>query len=92
MAQQFPKAARLAPRTARVRSKTDPDVITSHDNKWLKLFRAALRGSGPAGGELIGVEGPSWCEEALRSGLEAEALLVSATGEREHGRILARGQ
>jgi TrmH family RNA methyltransferase len=64
------------------------DVITSRDNKWLKLFRAALRGTGPNDGEMIGVEGPKLVEEALRSGLEAEALLVSEAGEREAGQIL----
>src|SRR5271154_97742 len=64
------------------------DVITSRDNKWLKQFRAALRGTGPRDGDLIGVEGPKMVEEALRSGLEAEALLVSDAGEREAGRIL----
>jgi RNA methyltransferase, TrmH family len=63
-------------------------AITSRDNKWLKLFRAALRGSGPAEGEPIGVEGPKLVEEALRSGLQAEALLVSEAGEREAERIL----
>src|ERR1700689_1489975 len=65
-----------------------PDVITSRDNKWLKQFRSALRGTGPRDGEAIGVEGPKLIEEALRSGLEAEALLVSEAGEREAGRIL----
>jgi RNA methyltransferase, TrmH family len=64
------------------------DVITSRDNKWLKMFRAALRGTGPRDGEPIGVEGPKQVEAALRSGLEAEALLVSEAGEREAGRIL----
>ena len=65
-----------------------PDVITSRDNKWLKQFRAALRGTGPRNGEPIGVEGLKLIEEALRSGLETEALLVSESGEREAGRIL----
>jgi TrmH family RNA methyltransferase len=64
------------------------NVISSRDNKWLKQFRAALRGSGPHDGDLIGVEGPILVEEALRSGLEAEALLVSEAGEREAVRIL----
>ena len=64
------------------------DVITSRNNKWLKQFRAALRGTGPQDGELIGVEGPKLVEEALRSGLEAEALLVSEAGEHETMRIL----
>jgi RNA methyltransferase, TrmH family len=56
-------------------------MITSRDNKWLKAFRAALRGSGPAEGKPLGVEGPKLIEEALRSGLEAEALLISESGE-----------
>ena len=64
-----------------------PDVITSRDNKWLKQFRSALRGTGPRDGEAIGVEGPKLIEEALRSGLEAEALLVSADGERAVAKI-----
>lgn len=64
------------------------DVITSRDNKWLKQFRAALRGTGPRDGEPIGVEGPKLVEEALRSGLEAEALLVSEAGEQDAARIL----
>jgi RNA methyltransferase, TrmH family len=64
------------------------DPITSRDNKWLKAFRAALRGSGPDAGEPIGVEGPKLVEEALRAGLRAEALLVSETGERDLERIL----
>ena len=64
------------------------DTITSRDNKWLKQFRAALRGTGPQDRDLIGVEGPKLVEEALRSGLEAEALLVSEAGEHEARRIL----
>jgi RNA methyltransferase, TrmH family len=64
------------------------DVITSRDNKWLKKFRTALRGTGPAAGEPIAVEGPKLIEDAVRSGLEAEALLVSDSGERELERIL----
>jgi len=62
--------------------------ITSRDNKWIKAFRAALRGTGPRSGEPIGVEGPKLVEEALRSGLETEALLVSESGERDAERIL----
>jgi len=57
------------------------ELITSRENKWLKIFRAALRGTGPAEGEPIGVEGPKLVEDALRSGLQAEALLVSEAGE-----------
>jgi len=64
------------------------DIVTSRDNKWLKKFRAALRGTGPAAGEPIGVEGPKLIEDAVRSGLETEALLVSDSGERELERIL----
>ena len=62
-------------------SHLSEETITSRENKWLKIFRAALRGTGPASGEPIGVEGPKLVEDALRSGLEAEALLVSEAGE-----------
>jgi TrmH family RNA methyltransferase len=58
------------------------DVITSRENRWVKLFRAGLRGAGPSGDEAIAVEGPKLIEDALRHGIEAEALLVSETGER----------
>jgi TrmH family RNA methyltransferase len=64
------------------------ETITSRENKWLKIFRAALRGTGPSEGEPIGVEGPKLVEDALRSGLEAEALLVSESGEADLERIL----
>jgi RNA methyltransferase, TrmH family len=64
------------------------ELITSRENKWLKSFRAALRGTGPAGSDPIGVEGPKLVEDALRSGLQAEALLVSEAGEAEMERIL----
>lgn len=71
------------PRVLNLRTRDAPKIkmITSRDNKWLKVFRAALRGSGPAEGEPLGVEGPKLIEEALRSGLEAEALLISESGE-----------
>ncbi|MFZ3215395.1 MAG: RNA methyltransferase [Candidatus Acidiferrales bacterium] len=64
------------------------DLITSRENKWLKMFRAALRGTGPAREDPIGVEGPKLVEDALRSGLQAEALLVSDAGEPDLERIL----
>lgn len=63
-------------------------LITSRDNKWLKLFRAALRGTGPERGDPIAVEGPKLVEEAIVSGLEADAILVSAGGEAHLPRIL----
>ena len=62
-------------------SHLSEELITSRENKWLKIFRGALRGTGPAAGEPIGVEGPKLVEDALWSGLEAEALLVSESGE-----------
>ena len=65
-----------------------PDAITGRDNRWLKMFRAALRGTGPTAGEPIGIEGTKLVEEALWSGIEVEALLVSETGENQVERIL----
>lgn len=64
------------------------DIITSRDNKWLKKFRATLRGTGPTQNEPIGVEGPKLIEDAVQSGLEIEALLVSDAGEGHLEQIL----
>src|ERR1700722_268937 len=63
-------------------------TITSKDNRWIKAFRAGLQGSGPSGDEAIAVEGPKLIDDALRAGLEAEALLVSESGEAAAQRIL----
>lgn len=91
MAHQFPTSQRrrVSGNAPAAGAGDPPDAITSRDNKWLKLFRAALRGTGPSEGDPIGVEGPKLVEDALRSGLEAEALLLSETGEREAERILS---
>src|ERR1700729_1773726 len=67
---------------------TTADVITSRENRWVKLFRAGLRGTGPSGDEPIAVEGPKLIEDALRLGLEAEAVLVSDSGERHLENVL----
>jgi RNA methyltransferase, TrmH family len=56
-------------------------VITSRDNRWLKMFRAALRGSGPSANEPIAIEGTKLVAEAVRSRLQVDALLVSDSGE-----------
>jgi TrmH family RNA methyltransferase len=52
------------------------------------MFRASLRGTGPADGEPIAAEGPKVVDEGVRSGLETEALLVSEIGERHLEHIL----
>ena len=67
---------------------TRSDVITSRDNKWLKKFRVALRGTGPAADEPIGLEGPKLIEDAVLFGLVTEALLVSDAGESHLEQIL----
>ena len=90
MARQSPKSATPHSSDFAVAcpKEQEPGLITSRDNKWVKLFRSVLQGNASAERDLIGIEGPKFVEEALRSGLETEALLVSATGEREIGRIL----
>lgn len=77
-----PRAAGTSP------MRESQEVITSRDNRWIKAFRAALQAAGPEHGEAIGVEGPKLIEDALRAGREAEALLVSASGEAALERIL----
>jgi TrmH family RNA methyltransferase len=100
MAEQFPSdksghrergSSRLASSgsaTTRAAGLGQSEIISSRDNKWLKKFRAALRGAGPKPGEPIAAEGPKLVEEGVRAGLETEALLVSETGERQLERIL----
>lgn len=67
----------------------EANVITSRDNRWIKQFRASLQGTGPKSGEPIGVEGRKIVEEALRSGLQCEALLVSESAEDDARSVLA---
>ena len=64
------------------------ELITSRDNRWLKRFRAALRGTGPGEGESLGVEGRTLVQDALRSAVECEAILVSASAESTFKEIL----
>jgi RNA methyltransferase, TrmH family len=61
-------------------------AITSRDNRWLKLFRAALAGD-RGDDAFVGVEGLRLVEAALGSGLRVEALLVSDSGERHMTRL-----
>jgi RNA methyltransferase, TrmH family len=88
MAQMMPEGRRGSPAYGRGGGAEACGLITGRDNKWLKSFRRALRGTGPGEGEPIGIEGPKSIEDSLRAGLEAEALLVSETGEREIERLL----
>lgn len=88
-----PTAAPAKGPRVRTTERTDPhgssgsEIIRSRENRRLKLFRAALRGGGPASGEPIAVEGPTLVEEGLRAGLPLETLLVSESGEKHLGRI-----
>lgn len=84
----IPESRGWPSRRYRAGDENRPDAIVSRSNKWLKSFRKALRGTGPSADETIGVEGPKLVEEALRAGLEAEALILSETGEREIERVL----
>ena len=66
------------------------EYITSPDNRWLKRFRAALHGrpeSQDGQPPPLGLEGPHLVEEALRSKLLIEALLVADSAERHLTRL-----
>jgi len=63
------------------------ETISSLENRWLKRFRAALRSGPSSAGAAIGVEGARLVEEALRSQLAIEAVLVSTSGERHLERL-----
>jgi len=64
-----------------------PGVITSRDNRWLKEFRAALRGGVPTSEGAVGVEGVRLVAEALESGCRVEAVLFSEAGERHREKL-----
>jgi len=68
-----------------VRNKTER--VESRDNRWLKRFRAALQERPGEQASPVGVEGPRLVEDALRSGLGMEALLVADSGERHLARL-----
>ena len=70
-----------AARTALPRGAARSEAISSAENQWLKRFRAALRSSVPEPDGWLGLEGPHLVEEAIASGLELEAILLSASGE-----------
>jgi RNA methyltransferase, TrmH family len=66
---------------------SQPGIITSRDNRWLKEFRIALRGGLPSESGAFGVEGPRLVEEALRSASPIRAVLFSESGERHRARL-----
>src|SRR5260370_944575 len=77
----------MPPRTNTRAGITQPGVITSRDNRWLKEFRIALRGGLPSESGAVGVEGPRLVEEALRSASPIRAVLFSESGERHRARL-----
>jgi TrmH family RNA methyltransferase len=86
-----PRPPLSSPRTAtRTSSVRQPESISARENHWLKRFRVALAGP-PASGEItLGIEGARLVEEALRSNIKVEAVLVSESGRKYLGRIIPR--
>ncbi len=80
------KVSRGVPAAAGPRPR--PENVSSPENRWIKRFRAALRGLGPDNEGCVGVEGARLVEDALRSGLETAAILASASGERYLERLM----
>jgi TrmH family RNA methyltransferase len=72
---------------SRKRAAEPTSLITSHDNRWLKRFRASLAGEQDSTDGLVGVEGVRLVEAALGSGLPVVALLLSESGERHLTRL-----
>jgi TrmH family RNA methyltransferase len=77
----------MSSRTNTRAATTQPGVITSRDNRWLKEFRIALRGGLPSESGAVGVEGPRLVEEALRSASPIRTVLFSESGERHRARL-----
>jgi len=64
-------------------------VIASRENRWLKEFRAALRGGVATEAGAVGVEGVRLVEEALHSRCRVDAVLFSESGERHREKLAA---
>lgn len=64
-----------------------PESVTGKDNIWLKRFRAALAGRAEKDGGAIAIEGARLVEEALRSAIQVDAILVSESGRKHLARI-----
>jgi TrmH family RNA methyltransferase len=60
------------------------------DNHWLKRFQAALAGRIEKGDDALGIEGARLVEEALRSNIRVEAILVSESGRKHLVRVNSR--
>jgi TrmH family RNA methyltransferase len=84
----------MAPQSRPSSSKSAPlravqsAPITSRENHWLKMFRAVLHSSRPED-DRIGLEGVRLVSEAIRSGLELEAILAGAAAETFLAALLA---
>ncbi|HET9399315.1 MAG TPA: RNA methyltransferase [Candidatus Acidoferrales bacterium] len=59
-------------------------MISSRENRWLQSFRSALAGKSEGA---VGIEGARLVEEAFRSAVPVEAVLVSESGRKHLGRV-----
>ncbi len=64
-----------------------PGWVTGKENLWLKRFRAAFAGRVENEGGAISIEGARLVEEALRSAIPVDAILVSESGRKHLARI-----
>lgn len=87
MVQQTKTGKRIVP--AGGPSQVPGEVLTSRDNRWLKQFRATLRGGTPLADGAVGVEGLRLVEEALASQCVVQAVLFSESGERHRDKLAA---
>jgi TrmH family RNA methyltransferase len=67
---------------------SQPELVTGKDNPWLKRFRAASAGRTEKDSGAIFIEGTRLVEEALRSGIPVDAILVSESGRKHLARIV----
>ena len=84
---RVPGARRTSPHKPNGRQ---PESISARENHWLKRFRVALEGPSASGEITLGIEGVRLVEEALRSDIRVEAVLVSESGRKHLARILPR--
>jgi TrmH family RNA methyltransferase len=86
----MPRAPRPPHSISRTPLGRQPESISARENHWLRRFRTALAGPSSAAEITIGIEGARLVEEALRSNIKIEAVLVSESGRKHLGRIIPR--
>jgi TrmH family RNA methyltransferase len=87
--QSTPRSRKTSSGAIPVERGRQVETISGSDNRWLRRFRVALAGGPDSTEGTIGIEGARLVDEALRSNIPVEAILVSETGRKHLARVHA---